>query len=211
MQKKGGAVRRGAAYLPVTDPLKEDLLTELRRTPMTIHSSNHPTGSFALRAATIACMAALLFSGTTGCASDDGAAGEAQSSDTADAPAAAQGRAAETAPLDSSVAVALDSTTALAESGLPSVAPGAALPLIETWQEALRDADNPAMTAIASDLEELKEEMQAQSIDGVAVREILVRLGNKTSAAAESADSTVARRLERLGTLLREAGARGGN
>lgn len=152
------------------------------------------------------CLVAALLIGLGGCAGESSSEEPMPETDTAVADTLSEEAAADT-----SAAVALDSTITFAESDLASVAPGAALPLIETWQEAFQEADNPALSAIASDFEVLKEELQADPIDGAAVREILVRLGEKTTTAAESADSSLAPRLEQLGSLLSEAGARGGN
>jgi hypothetical protein len=100
----------------------------------------------------------------------------------------------------------LDATIAAAEGGLTSLAPGAAVSNIEMWQGRLRAANNPALSTIADDLEELKTELGRSPINGTAVGSILSRVGERTTAAASGADPAVSQRITRLGTLLSQAG-----
>lgn len=179
-------------------------------------SASRPAASFAggrrfLHVGAAACLAAALLLGAAACTSEGGDA-TGEGADTSGAfveDAEETGRDTAAMPARGTASEAsLDSTIALAESGLATVTPSAAVPLIQAWQQRLDEADNPALTSISEDLEQLKGELQASTIDGSAVGDILTRLGEKTTAAAESAaDSSAAPQLGQLGTLLTEAGA----
>jgi hypothetical protein len=100
----------------------------------------------------------------------------------------------------------LDATIAAAEGGLTTLAPSAAVSNIEGWQTRLRAANNPALTGIADDLEQLKGELQKGTVDGQAIGRLLTEVGEKTTSAAAAAQPGAGEKVSRLGTLLTQAG-----
>lgn len=101
----------------------------------------------------------------------------------------------------------LENTSAALEAGVTTLAPGAALRVIDTWYGTLKNAERDDLHAIANLLAELKDELQADRLDGAAIGSLMLRLGEQTtSAAADADDARLSPKLERLGTLLSRAG-----
>ena len=105
---------------------------------------------------------------------------------TGDSAAMAPGTAAGTnASLgDPSTGPQLDSIATAAKSGLTSLAPAVAVPLIRSLEDKLDNSNDPALTDIAKDLEKLREELDGGSVNGGDVASILERLGPKVTAVA---------------------------
>ena len=101
----------------------------------------------------------------------------------------------------------LENTSAALEAGVTTLAPGAAIRVIDTWYGTLKNAERDDLHAIANLLAELKDELQADQLDGATIGSLMLRLGEQTtSAAADADDARLSPKLERLGTLLSRAG-----
>lgn len=103
-------------------------------------------------------------------------------------------------------AVHLEATLSTFEGGLTSIPPAAGHAMIERWLNVL--ADHQEYQNIASTLGELRAALEDKPLDNDRLAELLTRVGSYTSAAVESADGDVRKRLERLATLLTQAGQR---
>lgn len=101
----------------------------------------------------------------------------------------------------------LENTSAALEAGVTTLAPSAAIRVIDTWYGTLKNAERDDLHLIANLLAELKDELQADRLDGSTIGDLLLRLGEQTTNAAADADDTrLSPKLERLGTLLTRAG-----
>jgi hypothetical protein len=101
----------------------------------------------------------------------------------------------------------LENTSASLEAGISSLAPGTAVGVIDTWYGTLKNAERDDLHAIANLLAELKDELQADRLNGRAIGSLMLRLGEQTaSAAADADDARLSPKLERLGALLTRAG-----
>ncbi len=101
----------------------------------------------------------------------------------------------------------LDNTSAALEAGVSTLAPSAAIRVIDLWYGTLKNAERDDLHAIANLLAELKDELQAERLDGPAIGDLMLRLGEQTtSAAADADDARLSPKLEHLGTLLTRAG-----
>lgn len=102
----------------------------------------------------------------------------------------------------------LENTNAALEGGITSLAPSAAVRVIDLWYGTLKNAERDDLHAIANLLAGLKDELQADRLDGRAIGNLLLRLGEQTTnAAADADDARLSPKLERLGTLLSRAGS----
>lgn len=106
-----------------------------------------------------------------------------------------------------------DETATLLEGGVSALTPAAALPVVNGWINRLEAADFEGHEEIADYLEELRDQLQQNPVDGAEVGDLLVQLGTKTTAAATFATGADAIGLNRLGTVLSAAGGSlgGGN
>lgn len=161
-------------------------------TPMTTTSERTFT-----RWSAVLCMLAVLFMGLVGCAETETPEATEAEEDTA---------MAETETMASSDSVTVGGTISLLQQGLTSISASAAVSNIEGWQEQLEAAGSEPLMAISNNLEELKGELQNDSIDGAAVGELLVSLGDQTVDAAQNAGGTATAQLTQLGNLLQQAG-----
>ena len=98
------------------------------------------------------------------------------------APGTAAGTNASLA--DANTSAQLDSVVTAGRSGLTSLAPAVAVPLIRSLEDKLDNSNDPALTDIAKDLEKLREELAEGTVDGGDVSEILERLGPKVTKVA---------------------------
>jgi hypothetical protein len=99
----------------------------------------------------------------------------------------------------------LNATLGLFDGGVAALSPTAARATIERWLNTL--ADHDGLNDVATSLGELRAALASTPIDGAAVGEILGRLGERTTEAAQDAeDDAVATKLRRLGGLLSRAG-----
>lgn len=110
--------------------------------------------------------------------------------------------------LEDTVQRDLENTSAALEGGVTTLAPRTAIRVIETWYDTLKNAERDDLNAIANLLAELKDELQADELDGPTIGDLMLRLGEQTtSAAADADDARLSPKLEHLGTLLTRAGS----
>ena len=121
---------------------------------------------------------------------------------------------AEVAPINPEPGVPADApevdvtgTIAALESGLTAIPAGDAVGNINGWIAKLEGAGFDGSEEITDNLEELRDALQAETLDGAAIGATLSRLGELTTAAAAGASSSSQEGLMRLGTLLSEGGA----
>ena len=101
----------------------------------------------------------------------------------------------------------LDQTAAALEGGIGTLAPRTAVSVITTWHDTLKNSDRSDLHVIAQLLAELRDALERDTLDGPAIGDLLLRLGEQTTAAAASADDArITPRLERLGTMLTRGG-----
>ncbi|NNF56955.1 MAG: hypothetical protein HKN04_01830 [Rhodothermaceae bacterium] len=101
------------------------------------------------------------------------------------------------------------------EQGLAQFPLSKAVNRIDDWRRAILVTERAELQPIADGLGELHEALTGPGLDGAAIGNLLVRLGEQTEAAADSVpastaeDSTQALRngLKRMGSLLRHAGS----
>ncbi|MBW4646810.1 MAG: hypothetical protein KME23_28130 [Goleter apudmare HA4340-LM2] len=96
--------------------------------------------------------------------------------------------------------VDLDTTIAALQQGLTSIPVDQAIAVINSWQQQLQGTD------LAEDLDELKMALTSNTGDGSAIANILIDLGEDTSQAATNVGGDVATKVQRLASLLTEAG-----
>lgn len=102
----------------------------------------------------------------------------------------------------------LENTSASLEAGVTMLAPSAAIRIIDTWYDTLKNAERDDLHTIANLLAELKDELQADRLDGPTIGNLMLRLGEQTTNAAVNADDArLSPKLEHLGTLLTRAGS----
>ena len=124
----------------------------------------------------------------------------------ANVPADTSGRVAQQQAGQQASAPSLDETLSKLEGDITQVDPNAATQLVQGWAEALRERDEQVLVSLASDLEQLQEELEKESIVGQRVGQLLTQIGEKTTEAASSAGSSDAQKLRQLGRRLSDAG-----
>jgi hypothetical protein len=92
------------------------------------------------------------------------------------------------------------------KEGVKGFTISAAVKNIEGWEEALGELDTPGVKGVAGDLRKLKRLIQADPIDGEAVKQVLQKLGEATLRVAERADDKKAARIREIGEALQQAG-----
>lgn len=103
--------------------------------------------------------------------------------------------------------VNLIQTTAALEADVTTLALDTALQIIGMWYDAVLGEDEVDLGDVAAGLAELRDLLRADALDGPAIGETLVRLGQATYAAAQQApDERLAPRLEQLATQLSMGG-----
>jgi hypothetical protein len=91
------------------------------------------------------------------------------------------------------------------EGGVKGFTISAAVKNIEGWEEMLGKLDAPGAKTIIRDLEKLKTLIQADEIDGDAVKGLVGKLGKETVTLAGKADSKNAEKVKQLGEALSSA------
>ena len=91
------------------------------------------------------------------------------------------------------------------EDGVKGFTISAAVKNIEGWEETLGKLEAPGAKTIVRDLEKLKKLIQAEEIDGDAVKELVGKLGKETVTLAGKADSKNAEKVTQLGEALSSA------
>ncbi len=101
----------------------------------------------------------------------------------------------------------LEQTAAALESGITGLTIDTALSIVDRWHSEVVTEDDMDLSDVAAGLEELRGLLSADSLDGAAIGETMVRLGESTQIAAQqAADERMTPLLERLATLLSRAG-----
>ncbi len=83
----------------------------------------------------------------------------------------------------------------------------AAVTNIEGWEKTLGEMETPGAKGMVRDLERLKKLLQADPVDGEAVKEMVGKLGQSTVAMAGKAESKNAEKVQQLGEALSSAAA----
>jgi hypothetical protein len=103
--------------------------------------------------------------------------------------------------------ISLEQTIAALEAGPTSLNPDTALHLVDLWHAAVLDEDDLDLGDVADGLAELRDLLAADTLDGAAIGDVLLRLGEATQVAAQAAaDERLTPTLERLATLLSYGG-----
>lgn len=92
----------------------------------------------------------------------------------------------------------LDTTIAVLQQGVTPISIDEAMAIIDSWHQQLQGTD------INQNLNELKQALIGGNT--VAIAKLLVDLGEKTSAAAATANEDVATQVQKLANLLLQAG-----
>ncbi len=101
----------------------------------------------------------------------------------------------------------LDTTIAALEGGVTSLAPQTALKVIQVWEDTLRNSEDERLHGIGNLLNELRDALEPDRLDGSRIGGLMLRLGNQTAeAAADADDARMTPRVETLATLLQRAG-----
>lgn len=91
------------------------------------------------------------------------------------------------------------------EEGVKGFTISLAVKNIEGWEKTLGDMDTPGAKGMVRDLERLKKMLQADAIDGEAVKELVGKLGKATVTFAGKAESKNAEKVKQLGEALTKA------
>ena len=101
----------------------------------------------------------------------------------------------------------LDQTTAALEGGVVGLSIDTALQIVSFWHDEVLNVEEMDLGDVAAGLAELRDLLAAGALDGAAIGDVMIRLGEATQVAAqEAADERMTPTLERLATLLSRAG-----
>jgi hypothetical protein len=103
-----------------------------------------------------------------------------------------------------------DATIKHIKEGVQSITVSAAVKNIEGWETTLGKLDISGTKTIISDLERLKKHLQADQLDGDAIRKLVAKLGHETVTVAGRADHAHAAKVKALGEALTEAADKAG-
>ena len=92
-------------------------------------------------------------------------------------------------------------------AGVKSITLSAAVKNIEGWEARLEKVDTPGAKGIVKNLESLKTHLQAEALDGPAIRKLVAKLGNETVAIAKKVEGEKAEKIQALGEALSHAAA----
>lgn len=97
-------------------------------------------------------------------------------------------------------------TTKAFEKGVESIAPDAAIKLIEEWEGQLKDLESKEGKAITRDLEALKKELgKGDKMDGEKVKKLTAKLGEETVKSASAIEGSGGDKVKALGEALTKA------
>lgn len=100
----------------------------------------------------------------------------------------------------------IDSTIHLLTDKLTEAAAKHGAEIIGKWETDLEAADFRGAKTIHADLTKLRHHLEGESLNGVAIGELLVNLGGSTERAAAHVEGTQAERLAKMGEALISAG-----
>ena len=92
------------------------------------------------------------------------------------------------------------------EKGLESLKADAGVKQIEYWENELKDVEVAGVKGLLHDLESLKKKLQADDVDGAAVKTLLAKIGGETVRMAGRSDEKVQDKLKEVGEKLEAAG-----
>ncbi len=92
------------------------------------------------------------------------------------------------------------------DKGLESLKADAAVKQIEYWENELKDVEVAGVKGLLHDLESLKKKLQADEVDGAAVKTLLAKIGGETVRMAGRSDEKVKDKLKEVGEKLETAG-----
>ena len=97
-------------------------------------------------------------------------------------------------------------TTKAFEKGVESIAPDAAIKLIDGWEAQLKDLDSKEGKTITHDLEALKKELgKGDKMDGEKVKKLTAKLGQETVKSASALKGSGGDKVKALGEALTKA------
>ncbi len=93
------------------------------------------------------------------------------------------------------------------EKGIESLKADAAVKQIEYWENELKGVEVAGVKGLTHDLESLKKKLQADDVDGAAVKTLLAKIGGETiRIAAHAKDEKIEPKLKEVGEKLEAAG-----
>ncbi len=93
------------------------------------------------------------------------------------------------------------------DKGLEHMTAAAGVKQIEYWETELKDVELSGVKGLLHDLEALKKKLQADPVDGEAVKNLLAKIGGETTRVAGRADDEkVAAKVKEIGEKLEAAG-----
>ena len=98
-----------------------------------------------------------------------------------------------------------DATIKHLKEGVKGFTISAAVKNIEGWEATLEKIETSGVKTIIKDLESLKKHLQADSIDGEAVKKLMLKLGKETVTIAGKSDSKNAEKIKHLGEAITES------
>ena len=98
-----------------------------------------------------------------------------------------------------------DATIKHLKDGVKGFTISAAVKNIEGWEATLEKVEASGVKTIVHDLESLKKHLQADEIDGEAVKKLMLKLGKETVTIAGKSDSKNAEKIKHLGEAVTEA------
>ena len=98
-----------------------------------------------------------------------------------------------------------DATIKHIKEGVKGFTVAAAVKNIEGWEATLEKVDAPGVKGIVRDLESLKKHLQADKINGIQVKNLVLKLGKETVTIAGKSDSKNAEKIKALGETLSKA------
>ncbi len=98
-----------------------------------------------------------------------------------------------------------DTTIHAIKEGAKNFATDKAIKNIEGWEEYLSKHDHEGVKGVVSDLGKLKELLQAEKLDGTAIKNLVHKLGEETTAVAGEDETGDAAKIKELGHALSHA------
>ena len=92
------------------------------------------------------------------------------------------------------------------EKGLESLKTDAAVKQIEYWENELKSVEVAGVKGLSHDLESLKKKLQADEVDGQAVKALLAKIGGETARIAGRTDDKTQAKLKEVGEKLEASG-----
>ena len=95
-----------------------------------------------------------------------------------------------------------DATIKHIKDGVKSFTVSAAVKNIEGWEATLEKSEASGAKTIVKDLENLKKHLNADPLDGEAIKKLVLKLGKETVTIAGKSDSKNAEKIKALGEAL---------